>query len=128
MYFRYQQARHPDSSMCDRDPQKYISFIRSSFSKSKFLCLYEEDTLIGISVLDQFDGGVSAVYTFFEPEQSNRSLGTFAILYLIKLARKQNIPYVYLGYWIEESSKMSYKSKFRPLEGYMNKRWEELTP
>ena len=126
MYFRYQQARHPDSSMCDEDPQKYISFIQSSFSKSKFLCLYKDDALIGISVLDQFEGGLSAVYTFFEPEESPRSLGTYAILYLLKLAKQQSIPFVYLGYWIEQSCKMSYKSKFRPLEGYLDKRWVEL--
>ena len=67
LYLRYQKARHPTSSMCDDDPHKYISFINSRFSRSKFLCLYLADQLIGISVVDQFDGGVSAVYTFFEP-------------------------------------------------------------
>lgn len=126
MYMRYQQARHPDSSMCDDDPQKYISFIESRFSKSRFLCLYEQERLIGISVLDQFSGGVSAVYTFFEPDQSHRSLGTFAIMTMVDLAVKNNIPYVYLGYWIEQPSKMTYKSKFKPLQGYIDKRWVEL--
>lgn len=126
MYLRYQQARHPDSSMCDEDPKKYIGFIDSPFSRSKFLCLYEKDKLIGISVVDQFDGGISAVYTFFEPEQSHRSLGTFVILYMIKLARLREIPFVYLGYWIEQASKMSYKSSFRPLQGYVDKQWLTL--
>ena len=126
MYLRYQLARHPESSMCDEDPQKYVSFINSNFSRSKFLCIYLEDELIGISVVDQFDGGVSAVYTFFEPSHSSRSLGTYAILYLIKLCRMKQIPYVYLGYWIEESQKMSYKSKFKPIEGYVDRKWVEI--
>jgi arginine-tRNA-protein transferase len=112
--------------MCDEDPQKYISFIKSRFSKSRFLCFYAEDRLIGISVVDQFDGGISAVYTFFDPEESKRSLGTFAIMYMLKLAKLREISFVYLGYWIEKSSKMSYKSKFRPLQGYIDKRWLTL--
>lgn len=123
LYLKYQKARHPDSSMCDDDPHKYTSFINSHFSRSKFLCLYLDEKLIGISVVDQFEAGVSAVYTFFEPSQSARSIGTFVILYLIKLSRMKKIPYVYLGYWIEKSSKMSYKSKFQPLEGYIDRQW-----
>lgn len=126
LYLRYQQARHPDSSMCDKDPEKYVSFIKSRFSKSRFLSIYEGDTLIGISVLDQFENGISAVYTFFEPSQSHRSLGTYAIMYMVKLARHSGTPFVYLGYWIERSSKMSYKSKFQPLQGYLGKRWVDL--
>lgn len=126
MYLRYQQHRHPESSMCDEDPAKYSGFIESKFSRSKFLCLYLDEQLIGISVIDQFDGGVSAVYTFFDPEHSNRSLGTYAILYLCKLARLRDIPYVYLGYWIDGSQKMDYKRKFKPLQGYQNRRWEDL--
>jgi len=100
MYLKYQHQRHPESSMCDEDPDKYIGFIDSYFSRSKFLCLRLEGKLIGISVLDQFEGGLSAVYTFFDPDYSNRSLGTYAILYMIKLCRLRDIPFVYLGYWM----------------------------
>jgi arginine-tRNA-protein transferase len=126
MYFRYQQHRHPESSMCDDDVDKYTGFIDSSYSRSKFLTFRLEGQLIGISVLDQFEGGLSAVYTFFEPEFSNRSLGTYAILYLLKLAKTHRIPFVYLGYWIEGSGKMDYKRKFKPLEGYRDRQWREL--
>jgi len=126
MYYRYQTHRHPDSSMCDDDTSKYISFIESSYSRSKFLCFRLEGKLIGISVLDQFDGGVSAVYTFFDPEYSNRSLGTYAILYSLKLAKMHKIPYVYLGYWIDGSQKMDYKRNFKPLQGYIDRQWQEL--
>ncbi len=127
MYLKYQKQRHPDSSMCDEDPSKYTEFIDSEFSNSKFLCFYLDDTIIGISVIDQFEGGISAVYTFFDPEQSNRSLGTYSILYLLKLAKFKDIPYVYLGYWIENSQKMNYKRNFKPLQGYMDRKWVDLT-
>lgn len=126
MYMRYQYHRHPESSMCDEDPAKYIGFIESEFSRSKFLCLFLGEDLIGISVIDQFEGGLSAVYTFFEPQYSNRSLGTYAILYLCKLARMRDIPFVYLGYWIDGSQKMDYKRNFKPIQGYQDRRWTDL--
>jgi len=126
MYLAYQQARHPDSTMCDDDPQKYISFIESQYSDSKFLCFSLAGKLIGVSIVDQFEDGLSAVYTFFDPAFSNRSLGTYAILYQIKLARLRKIPYVYLGYWIGQSSKMNYKQKFKPLQGFINRNWQDM--
>lgn len=126
MYFRYQQQRHPESTMCDDDVEKYMSFIDSNYARSKFLTFRLKGQLIGISVLDQFDGGLSAVYTFFDPELSSRSLGTYAILYTLELAKAHQIPYVYLGYWIDGSAKMDYKRKFKPLQGYQDRQWLEL--
>jgi len=126
LYMKYQRHRHPDSTMCDDDPKKYQSFIESEYSASKLVCLRLEGRLIGISVIDQFHGGLSAVYTFFDPQYSNRSIGTYAILYLIKLARSHYIPYVYLGYWVNNSPKMNYKRNFKPLEGYQNRVWSTL--
>ncbi|GAA6139543.1 arginyltransferase [Arenicella sp. 4NH20-0111] len=126
LYLKYQKHRHAESSMCDDDPQKYIGFIESDYAASKFLCMRIDQQLIGIAVLDQFEGGLSAVYTFFDPDHSSRSLGTYAILYTIKLAKMHEIPFVYLGYWIEQSTKMDYKRKFKPLQGYIDKTWQEL--
>ncbi|MFT6034224.1 MAG: arginyl-tRNA--protein-N-Asp/Glu arginylyltransferase [Arenicella sp.] len=126
MYFSYQQQRHSGSSMCDDDTSKYLSFIESSYSRSKFLCFRLNGKLIGITVLDQFDGGISAVYTFFDPDYSNRSIGTYAILYALKLSKVHNIPFVYLGYWIDGSPKMNYKRKFKPLQGYIDRQWQQL--
>ena len=83
--------------------------------------------MIGISVVDQFEGGLSAVYTFFDPDYSNRSLGTYAILYMVKLCRLRDIPFVYLGYWIDGSQKMDYKRSFKPLQGYMDRQWKDLS-
>jgi len=126
LYLKYQKARHPESSMCDEDPSKYITFINSAYSRSRFLTITIDEQLIGISVVDQFNGGISAVYTFFDPDYSKRSLGTYVILYMVKLARLRKIPFVYLGYWIDESNKMNYKRNFRPLQGYINRQWVDL--
>ena len=62
------------------------------------------------------DTGLSAVYSFFDPELRSRSLGTVMILWLIERAQSLNLTHVYLGFWIAESSKMAYKTKFRPIE------------
>lgn len=126
LYLKYQRDRHSESSMCDEDPEKYTSFIESNFSNSKFICLYLDQTLIGISVIDQFGGGLSAVYTFFDPEQSKRSLGTYVIMYLLKIAKLQHIPFLYLGYWVDGSPKMDYKRNFKPMQGYKDKQWIDL--
>lgn len=126
LYLRYQKARHSDSSMCDEDPKKYLHFIRAQYSKSRFVCFYLEDTLAAVCVIDQVRSGVSAVYTFFEPALSARSLGTYAILYLLKLCQLKEIPFVYLGYWVKGSPKMGYKSRFKPLEGFIDRNWVEI--
>jgi len=126
LYLKYQRHRHPESSMCDEDPKKYIGFIDSEFSNSKFLCFYLGDQLLGISVVDQFDGGISAVYTFFDPDYSNRSLGTYAVMTMLHLARTKNISFVYLGYWVDGSSKMDYKRNFKPLQGFIDRHWVDL--
>lgn len=126
LYLKYQRRRHAESSMCDDDPEKYIGFIESGYAASKFLCIHLNGKLIGISVLDQFEGGLSAVYTFFDPEYAHLSLGTYAIMYTIKLARLHDIPFVYLGYWIDRSKKMDYKRNFKPLQGYIDKKWQDL--
>ena len=126
LYIRYQKARHPDSSMCNDDPDKYRNFIMSRFSASEFHVFYLKKRLIGICVTDKLESGVSAVYSFFEPELQQRSLGTFFIMHLIKYAKTHRLPYVYLGYWVKNSQKMDYKSKFRPLEGYVDNNWQLL--
>ena len=72
--------------------------------------------LVAACLFDRLENGLSAVYSFFDPDLGRRSLGTYMVLWLIETARAAGLPYVYLGYWIRDAPKMAYKSRFRPLE------------
>jgi arginine-tRNA-protein transferase len=82
--------------------------------------------LLGACLTDWLSDGLSAVYSFYEPLESRRSLGTFAILWLVARAQAVSLPYVYLGYWVPESRKMTYKSRFRPSETLAGGIWRVL--
>lgn len=128
LYLRYQAIRHPGGGMDDPDPQKYINFLTGRRVETVFYEMRESGQLLGVAVVDRLDDGLSAVYTFYEPTLTARGLGTFAILWQIQHARSIGLRWVYLGYWIGESQKMSYKTNFRPLEAYRNGQWGELNP
>jgi len=82
---------------------------------------------VSVTVVDVFKDGISGVYTFFDPDYSDRSLGTNAVLEMIEVAKEQQLPYVYLGFWIKECQKMNYKTKFKPIEGFINDEWQHHT-
>ena len=83
--------------------------------------------LVAASLIDRLDDGVSAVYSFYDPAQPRRSLGTWSILWLVEECRRQGLPYVYLGYWIAESPKMAYKARFPALERLVDGGWVPLS-
>ncbi len=128
LYLRYQATRHAGDSMDDPDPEKYRRFLVDSEVETSFIEFRKDDVLLGVSIVDRVDDGLSAIYTFFEPNAPKRSLGTYAILAQVDLARREGLDWVYLGYWIAESPKMAYKSKFRPLQRYnpFSARWEPM--
>ena len=88
--------------------------------------MYAAEKLLGVAVVDELDNAFSAVYTFFDPDETSRSLGHFAILWQIEKAKELGLDYLYLGYWIRDCKKMAYKSAYRPLELYVNSRWTAL--
>ena len=85
-----------------------------------------DDRLVGACLTDRLGDGLSAVYSFFDPDLLRRSLGSYSVLWLIERARRLEMPYVYLGYWVADSRKMAYKSRFRPSEILSGGIWREL--
>jgi leucyl-tRNA---protein transferase len=129
LFERYINHRHKDGDMYPPSPEQYQSFLLNDSIESNFLNLTDPNNsqLICTAVYDQVKDGLSAVYTYFEPSYAKYSLGTLAILKLIEQTQRQGLDYLYLGYWIQNSQKMAYKGKFRPLQCFINNQWLELT-
>lgn len=128
LYLRYQKTRHAGGGMDDPDPQKYTNFLLSRHVHTVFYEMRLRARLLGVAVVDHLPDGLSAVYTFFDPAEKRRSLGTFAVLWQIERALQLGLSSVYLGYLIRECQKMSYKENYRPLEAYLDGRWRLLEP
>jgi len=123
LYCRYIELRHYDGDMYPPDREQYESFLNDAWDCTHYYRFYDDSRLIALAVVDELQDGMSAIYTFFDPEADKRSLGTFAILWQIERVRALGLEYLYLGYWIRGCKKMSYKSEFRPLELYVKNRW-----
>ena len=107
----------------------YLDFktmIEISPIKTKMLNIYKNNIFIGSILYDMYKNSFSANYSFYNPKYKNRSLGSFLILKLIDEAKKQKKKYLYLGYYIKECKKMSYKINFQPIEILKNKKWENI--
>ena len=126
LYLRYQQARHRNGGMDDEDPEQYRNFLLQSHVDTLLVEFRENGVLRMVSVIDVLADGLSAVYTFYEPDVPQASFGTFNVLWQIELCRKLQLPFLYLGYWIEGSRKMAYKSNFQPLHGLQDGTWQAI--
>lgn len=128
LYKAYTAGRHADGEMAGMDEAQYMGFVRSSWCDTMMLEFRQQDRVVAVAVTDVIPNGLSAVYTFFDPALSHRSLGVFAILSQIEHARQIGRRWLYLGYWIEDSPKMAYKSEYRPLQLFRKNRWTPYTP
>ena len=126
LYCRYLNSRHVDSSMANPSKEEFEQFLYCDWSNTQFIELRLDGQLVAIAVTDVMSDGVSAVYSFFEPEMRKRSLGTYCILQQIEYTKNLETDYVYLGYWINNHKKMHYKSKFKPLQAYRDEQWKIL--
>jgi len=126
LYAAYLKSRHRDGGMDDAEPDDFSRFLTAPWSPTLFLELREGPRLLGVAVTDVCQGGLSAVYTFFDPDEHARSLGTFAILQQVALARRRALPWLYLGFWIDGHPKMDYKRRFRPLQVRQADGWSTL--
>lgn len=126
LYARYIESRHADGDMHPPSREQFGSFLVRDWPFSLFYEFRCDGQLLAVAVTDHMLNGLSAVYTFFDPEYPRRSLGRFAILWQIEEARRTDLQAVYLGYWIKNCRKMSYKTEYRPLEMLVNQRWIRL--
>lgn len=127
LYCDYQRWRHTGDIMDHSDPERYREFMVESSVDTAFIEYRLAGKLVGLSVCDLPEDGMSAVYTFFDPMMPKRSLGTYAILKQLDYVRDMELDWLYLGYWIEGCKKMSYKTQFRPIFGFVKKEWRLLS-
>jgi arginine-tRNA-protein transferase len=127
LYQHYIQHRHPESESMQEALSTFEDFLFSPWSDT-FSIEFRLPTqqLVCVAICDPLIQGWSAVYTFFDINYSHLSLGTFSILKQIQLLKQRSLDYLYLGYWINDCDKMSYKTQFRPCEGYTNEQWITL--
>lgn len=126
LYRRYLLARHPFGGMDADDSKAFREFLGSTWGLTEFWCFREQGVLRMVAVVDRLPLGLSAVYTFFDPDQSGRSLGTYAVLQQLAAAKAEGLPHLYLGYWVAGSATMDYKRQFAPLEQFDGAGWQPL--
>lgn len=123
LYQAYIRQRHADGVMYPPEPEHLQQLLSCSWLQVSTLEQYVGDQLVGVLVLDHLPQGLSAVYSFYQPEHP-LALGILAVLAGTTLCRQQQLPYFYLGYLVSDSDKMRYKSQFRPQQRLIQDEWQ----
>tara|TARA_Y100000590_G_scaffold340210_1_gene387971 strand:+ start:142 stop:858 length:717 start_codon:yes stop_codon:yes gene_type:complete len=127
LFKQYQKFRHNEGNMSLMEMDEYRSMIEDTPIETKLIeYRYKNGDLFAVALTDQIESGLSMVYSFYRPDALKRSPGTWIILNHIFLAKKSSLPYVYLGFFINDCSKMSYKKNFKPLEALDGYIWKEM--
>lgn len=127
LFTAYQNARHGDSDMARMSLNDYVAMIDEGRANTELMeARNKSGELIGAMLVDRLPDGFSAVYSFFDPAQDARSLGNYLVLCLIDLAKNDGLDFIYLGYWVDQSPKMAYKTRFRPLQALGPDGWYDL--
>ena len=130
LYARYIRTRHADGDMYPPSHEQYRTFLTLDHPYARLLEFRLDERLLAVAAIDRLSHGLSAIYTFFDPdpELERRSLGVYAVLRQVEMAHDLGLPHVYLGYWIRESRKMNYKQAFQPLEYLNGRHWRRSIP
>lgn len=126
LYQRYQDVRHPGGSMNNDNRAQYQNFLLQSQVNTMQVVFRANDALRMVSIIDLLEDGLSAVYTYYDPDVPQASFGVYNVLWQIELCRKLGLEYLYLGYWIKNSEKMAYKKNFQPQQGFKQGKWQML--
>lgn len=127
LFDRYQHSRHAGGGMANMSFADFRAMVEETPVDTRLVEARDASgDLVAVSLTDWLADGVSGVYKFFAPELAARSLGTFMVLWHVERARREGLSHVYLGYWIAACSKMSYKTRFRPLEALTSAGWHDL--
>lgn len=128
LYQRYLNARH-DKPGADAGttPDDYLKFLGSNWCETMFVEFLIGGQLAAVAVVDVVADGLSAVYTFFDPEFADYSPGVYAVLWQIETAKQLGLEYLYLGYWIKDCRKMRYKIQYQPLSGLIGGQWQAIS-
>lgn len=125
LYSNYLNSRHVDGSMANPSKEDFTKFLYCDWSETQFIELRLQGRLVAVAVTDIISDGLSAVYSYFDPELNKRSLGTYCILKQIDYTKQLGLDFIYLGYWIRNHEKMHYKSSFKPLQLYLDEQWQQ---
>jgi arginine-tRNA-protein transferase len=136
LFRHYLAARHADGGMADMDIFEFAAMIEETPIRTRVIEYWDDrptdpegrpaPKLRAVCLTDVLDDGLSMVYSFYDPDVPQDSLGTHIILDHVEIAREAGLPYVYLGYWVPGSPKMGYKAHFKALEIYKNRRWQPI--
>jgi arginine-tRNA-protein transferase len=133
LYLRYQLARHSDGDMDNRDSyqnfllQSHVDTLLVEFRDPDDLKEGTEGTLRMVSVIDLLADGISSVYTFYDPDLPRARLGVYNVLWQFEFCSRLNLDFVYLGYWIKDCRKMSYKIAYQPAQGLIDGNWQQVS-
>jgi arginine-tRNA-protein transferase len=127
LFQRYQQTRHGGGDMAAMGFYDYRAMVEDTPITTGLVEFRDaEGRLLGACLTDWLSDGLSAVYSFYAPEEERLSLGTYSVMWLLAEAKRGGLPYVYLGYWVPESRKMAYKAGYRPAEVLVQGQWRAL--